>query len=274
MTSWQNFEKFVFKYLRRRYSEDGQIDFIESGGPNSHELDIRVLGKNSGEFLIEVKKKKSQAGQFVLSLKNKVFTFQPNKLDPLPTGLQLELIKAINATSQCRVDQKGFEVRCDQKLICGLVKEHYLKKGASFFITGDEKNLCIIPLPSICKAFEFSAIVRRKKSGSRSIPKSIRNYALKRIIEAKILELNLELLDIKFDEKDVVIKYKDVATIHEKERYLTYLNETFYLSGSDGCFKLKLTSATNNITVLYGATYKNYCDPFWEISFNNKLREL
>ncbi len=274
MSSWQDFEKFVFKYLRRRYSDDGQIDFIEAGGANSNELDIRVIGKNGGELLIEVKQTKSQAGQFMLSLENNIFSFQPTRQDSHPTILQKELINEINHLGKKSVDQKGFEVKYEQNLICRLVKEHYSKKGASFLVTGEQKNLCIIPLPYLCKAFIFSVHVRRKKSGSRSIPKSKRNEILKRAIEAKMTEINVKLLEINLKEKDVMIKYSGEASIQEKLRYFSHLNETLYLSGSDGYFRLKLTSRTNNITVLYGANYSEICEPSWEISFKEKLRTL
>ena len=43
MVNWQEFEGKTFRYLRRRYSDDGRIHFIKEGGFNSFGFDLKDI---------------------------------------------------------------------------------------------------------------------------------------------------------------------------------------------------------------------------------------
>lgn len=281
MSTWQEFEKSVFKYLRRHFSDNGEIHFIKAGDSDSTSLDIRVIGKSKKELHIEVKSHTSQAGQFVAQLNQGKFSFRPNKKFKSPTLHQQDLIDHLNKNSTKCVTQASIPIKdYPERKIIELVKEHYQSKGANYFISGEISSertfLGIIPVAEIGRAFNFFANIRRKKSGTRELPKSFEDKVqadLKRHLDS----LSITLISSKRCGRKYIILTNNNKILRKKILYFTCQDTGLYLSQNKNnlsLFELKTLSSTNNITIIYSLVYNWLRKEEWLTSFKKDLKEL
>ena len=280
MVDWQEFEEKAFRYLRRRYSDEGHIHFIKEGGPNSLKLDLKVQGRNGKEMYLEVKCPKAQAGQFVLDIKENNFYFKPNQKNSMPTKKQRDLIKHINLNFSKRdIFQSSIEINYECQKTSDLVKEHYLAKKTSYFITGsfdNGVNVGIIPLDNLSEAFIFKITLRRKRSGTRSLPIKD-DHIVEEIIKSKFEYLGIKIFCVKREGNKLLIKTNCKNKQKEKNLHFIGPNAQYFLSQSkqNSCeFELKVKSKTNSINIIYTSTYRGIMKKEWEKKFVEDLKKL
>jgi len=282
MKSWELFEQEVFKYLRRRFSLDGAIDFVQLGGSNSSILDIQAVGKSGNTILLEVKSSLAQAGQFVLEVKNSQFHFRPRAKGRVATSLQLELIKYMNQHFGRfqEVTQSAVEIDWPRELTNQLVQEHYRSKGAAYFVSGSiegDSKFGIVPLTHIGEAFTFKVILRRKKSGTNSLPLRLLNNELEKIVRLKCQNLGITLSHFENNQTRIQLRTSCLTRMTGHKMGIEHEGRSYYLSQSSsdlGLLELKAKSSTNNINIIYAAEYLFVDRPEWTKQFEKDLLEL
>lgn len=275
MTRWQDFEAEVFRYLRRSYSNQGTIDFTLEGGSNSQSADIRVLGQRS-EMMIEVKSPKSQCGQFVMDRRGTLFCYKSQGETDIPSDLQTRLVSHINSLPINNIDQRGVDISEHESLLCDLVKEHYRAKDVRFIITKSGNDFLEIPIEYIDQCFTFSACLRKKKSGSRSIPRKYRTEELKASLRIKMNELNLAVIDVDFQNEEVLIRHNGQFNCRRRDRALFFQNLSLYLreETSSSVVSARVKGNTNTITLIYSLEFNGFYNPTWKQHFQACLDGL
>jgi len=280
MSDWQDFEQRAFRFLRRRYSNGGTIDFVQEGASNSNVLDVKVVGQNCGEINIEVKSPVAQSGQFVMTRENGLFNFKPNRQYAQASVLQQKLIDYINEELDLEeVTQTAQVIPYSNQDAAELVKEHYDRKNASFFVTSnleDPQDFVIIPLESLEEAFNFQINLRRKKSGTRSIPASERE-AGESLAVSKLNELGISLKNTEVSGSKFLVRTNCEYKVDRKDSYFSEPHgDYFFAQVKDdlSTFEIKKRSRTNNINVVYGCEYNGVKNNSWQVQFEQVLSHL
>ena len=256
MENWRLFEKQSVSYLNKIFS-DSDFNFIHEGGSNSEAPDIGVknrVGKNL--FNIEAKLSPSQSGQFVI--KESSGKYNLTKLSKLSNPFSQEIIDYLNMKSN---DYLGFtsgvkEVNCDINLLINWVKSHYSSKHVFFIITSDSLDSfkSIIQMDELEKYFKVTACVRRKKSGTSHLPKSLFTFGLNKV-KIHLKSINEQFISFTNENKKTIVEIKNTKDVIKKSD--RYFGENLFLSPEDkmGQYSVKRTSSTNNINVIFSLIY-------------------
>lgn len=258
MKRWEKFELECCDYLNREMEEHG-LCFRKKGGSNSYEGDIEVL-RQADELpigKIETKLCPAQSGQFSISEQDSGYVFSEKNV--WPDSLFTEkIIRFINEHFEefQEVKQKGIPLLCNQKWLTEWVKEHYRRKSTDYIMTSHTLHSYkrIFPIDQIDDMFQVRAVVRRKKSGSRHLPKKEREKAKS--------DLHLHSQKELFAFKEFISEESKTYTYIEsknplKTKQLSF-GEGYYLSKDKHSEKyyIKKKSGTNNINVVFSLKYK------------------
>lgn len=219
MKNWEKFEIDATDYLNKTFSE--YASFIHNGKSNSKVSDIKVITKAENIFYIEVKKAKSQSGQFVLKInKNtKKFLYSDKNNNPV-NSYATEIINFMNENFDNfdNVSTKGKDIFMTnkQEIFSNWIIEMYKSKSVTHIIT---ENFVIIPLNSFGDYFTVTGKYRIKKSGSSSPAKS-------KIVELKNYLKNKYQIKSFGDDISKLIFSTDNEKIKNTK---FYLNETEYM---------------------------------------------
>ena len=250
MKKWENFERDISDYvndLLRNYD----ITVRKLGSSDSTIPDIEiVLNKSNKKFFIETKMPLSQTSQFVVEIKNGQFIYgSKNKFKS--NKFSEEIIELLNNDFDFykNVTQTGMVVPVPETIAVGWIASNMENKNVKFIISIDSSNnKKIIPLNEFDAFFNIKTILRRKKSGSQSIPKRFYDD-FKRQIENRFTKYKI------FSENNKLFISIPVD-LSKKECYIesNLLDDgkKYFLSKKDkNIYEVKLTSATNNPTVIF-----------------------
>lgn len=262
MQNWEKYEINSCKYLNDSISIKN-IVFNRKGGSDSNENDIEVLFKGQKLFSIEAKLSPSQCGQIVL-------------IEDIKGNYEISSkMKYTNPFSKKIVDKinRGIDLLPNDIDLFNWVKEHYRSKNSLFFITSTQVNgfNVIKPISNIDECFNVTAVVRRKRSGTRSIPKREHQNVEK--------ELLLHLKKIKIKRFSFIKGGKDLFLIIEEECYLIsddlYFGK-FFLSftGSGKKYRVKVRATTNNLNVVFSIQYNGVIESSGLNYLNDKIKKL
>lgn len=271
MKDWQLFEQECCTYLNS-VLKDYPFTFKCSGGSNSNASDIEVMKNNKSVFSIEVKLSPAQSGQFVVLEDNNVFSYSPRNVFSHNTYSR-QIVDHLNnkINLYTGVQQSAIDIDCPKYILTGWVKEHYRNKNSKFIITANSRsaNKAIIPIEQLGTYFDVSACLRRKKSGSRNLPKS--EYALaQKLLEDHFRKMGCKIKSFKREGSKYIVTLHSGAIINRYDRYLgngLYISE--HMSNS---FVVRKLSKTNNANVIFSLKYKEGCDP--ETGLKSLISEL
>ena len=164
MSKWKDFENEMTSYLQEMLDNYNTI-VKQYGNSDSTVSDIEIFS-NSKKFFVEVKMPVSQSSQFVVEI-------QDNKY--VSDKYSDEIVKILNDNFELyrKVNKKGFVIPVSSLVSFGWVISNMKNKNVEFIISVDKSNnQIIIPVDKISEIFNIKTILRRKKSGSRRLPKA------------------------------------------------------------------------------------------------------
>lgn len=250
MDKWKEFEHSATDFLNDYFKE---FSFENLGDSDSTAPDITVQTQE-GKFLtnIEVKYSPSQAGQIVVLIKNGHFEFSEKSKNPKVSSTDM-LIGHLNENYEIYSDvaQSSIAIEIEESILFSFIIEQYQHKNNDWIIASSKSSsltkhdLCFIPLTDIPKYFEISVSLRRKKSGTRTLAKSMRESA------EQIISKIFDNFEIKIEAKKTFL-YGDIGT-HPKE-----LPENLYLSKKEeNIYEIRKRSTTNNANIMFSLKLKN-----------------
>lgn len=250
--NWEQFEKKSEKYLNDHLSELG-YKVILKGGSNSHETDL-YLYDNLGHFLfcLDSKLCPAQCGQIVI----------------IDNGSKFELSKELKSSnpysesilSLINKSYKQFSENSDDviqilgvdEVLVNWVKNHYQEKQCLYIITTTKLDsyYSIIPLDEIEKVFAVSAVFRRKRSGTRDVPR--KNF--KSVTDSLTRHLNSNGIS-KYQIR--IIGKQLLFDLHQKSlpKGLMYFEDYFISDLGQGLYRVKNRAKTNNVNVVFTMNY-------------------
>jgi len=260
MKKWEIFEKDATKYLEEQKLNDSFL-FSNLGSNNSTAPDIKAFKHT---FNIEVKLSPAQAGQIVVTNNNNAFAFSKNSVNQEIDETTV-IIKHLNKYYNKYSIENPIPITGINETLYSFIKSQYIIKGNTWIISADNEKIsdaklkCLVPINEIQDNFNVSATLRRKKSGSSSMPKSQLESAKKIILSAcQTSKFTVE------NGKNIVSSYTG------KDR----LNHNVYLSKKDDCkYEIKKLSSTNNLNVVFELVLKKGCK-FKSIEFRKYLDNL
>ena len=249
MEKWKKFECSATKFLNDYFKE---FSFRNLGSSDSTAPDITIQTKQ-GKFLsnIEAKYSPSQAGQIVVLIKDDYFEFSEKSKNPKVTSTN-KLIKYLNENYALYSDvtQSSIDIEIEESILFSFIIEQYQHKSNDWIIASskssslDKDNLCFIPLEEISHYFKVSASLRRKKSGTSTLAKSMQERTKQVISEI------FDDFDIKMKGKKTFF-YGDIGT-HPKE-----LPKNLYLSEKgENIYEIRKRSTTNNANIMFSLKLK------------------
>ncbi len=250
MRKWENFERDISDYINDLL-KDYDVTVRQLGNSDSTIPDIEIaLNKSNKTFFIETKMPLSQTSQFVVEIKNDQFVYgSKNKFKS--NKFSEEIIEVLNNDFDFykNVTQTGMIVPVPETIAVGWIASNMENKNVKFIISIDSSNnKKIISLNELDSFFNIKTILRRKKSGSQSIPKrfyeDFKKHAENHFTKYKIFSKNNKLF-ISIPED-----------LSKKECYIesNLLNDgkKYFLSQKDkNIYEVKLTSATNNPNIIF-----------------------
>ena len=252
MEKWKEFEASATKFLNSYFTE---FTFENLGESDSTAPNIKVYTKE-GKLLtqIEAKYSPSQAGQIVVLLNSGQFEFSTKSKNPKVDSTEI-LIDHLNKNYETYSDvaQSAIPIQIDDSILFSFIIEQYQVKNNDWIIASSKSssltinNLALIPLDELPQYFEISASLRRKKSGTSSLAKSMRNKA------EEIISERFKNYEIKVEGKKTFF-HGDIGT-HPKE-----LPENLYLSPKgENVYEIRKRSTTNNANIMFSLKLKeNY----------------
>lgn len=260
---WEIFENDCFCYLNDKYLKEN-IDFIKAGKSNSKCSDIKVLKNNKDIFNMEIKMKASQSSQFALRIEDDKFIYSDLNQNE-NNKYSKEIIDYINSNYEKYKDIKQNSIKIDlsDNLYKNWINSHYRNSNIEFIITGDKNNKIILPIENIDKYFKIECFLRKKKSGSRKLPKSdieiIKDYINKNISKSfNIFNIDKEFY-IEFNSE---IK-KDIKFEIENNMYM------ISLCNNSNVAVIRKLGNTNNPTIIF--SLKLYNNKQYEDDLNKFL---
>ncbi|EOD00408.1 hypothetical protein [Caldisalinibacter kiritimatiensis] len=255
MARWRDFEIESVRYLNQKYGRE-DVCFKDVGGSNSNAPDINVILNSDHVFNMECKLSPSQAGQFVVLIEQDKFIYSPRNIYP-ENIYSKQIIEYLNEnfSSFENVGQSSLDIQCDTYVLSKWVENHYLQKDSRFIITSNVTKgfKAIIQTEEINRYFQVSACLRRKKSGSRNLPKKDFQIA-KELVTEHLESMECEVVNYFKEGKKT---YLEVNTTNDLQKENCYFGGNFYLSEEipREKYSVKKLSTTNNANVIFSLIY-------------------
>ncbi len=266
MQKWEEFEQNATEFLTQLHPD---FTFKNIGSTNSNAPDIEVYNaKNRNIFNIEAKYTPSQAGQIVVLDQDGTFEYSNKSKNTKVVSTDL-LINHLNNNydTYAEVAQSSIPIVVDKNILYSFIEEQYRIKKNEWIIASNvasslkSSSLCLIPISKIRNNFIVSAVLRRKKSGTSEIPKSMRSQA-KEIINSICDKPYFEEVGKK------MYFYGDIGS------HSCVLPENIYLSKKDtNKYEIRKRSNTNNANIMFSLELKDSYS-YMEESFISHLNSF
>ncbi len=173
MKKWEDFESDMTDYLQQML-KDYDVIVKQCGSADSTIPDIEIIIKsNNKKFYIETKMPASQTSQFVVEINDNKFVYG-NKKKYKSNQYSNEIINILNNNFELysKVSQKGMIVPVSETIAFSWIVSNMKNKNVQFVMSVDNSgNKKVFSLDQFNKFFNMKTIFRRKKSGSRNLPK-------------------------------------------------------------------------------------------------------
>lgn len=247
MKRWEQFEEDCCTYLNEQWGGEG-VHFVKKGGSNAYDGDIDVVRTLSGKVLgkIETKLCPAQSGQFTLSEEDGRYRYSASNVYPENENAQ-KIVEWVNENRGdfLRVGQSGIPLTCPQAWLADWVAEHYRKKHVYFVITSSSLSAPkrIVPIHLLQEVFDITAVVRRKKSGSRHLPAKERTALLLRLAEEAPVQ-------------SVLPKENKTLVYFDRDPDPNAVEGYFLSRQSSGGYYIKKKGTTNGVTLIFSLRLK------------------
>lgn len=249
---WQAFEIECTNFLNTTFS-NSNLKFERKGGSDSTNLDISIV-KNLNEVgKVEAKMPLSQAGQIVALIENNKFVYSKDSKSPNNIYVQciLDYLNT-NFKTYSQVGTSSIKINIDSDIFYSRISEYYSSfKKCNYFITHDPKTRCkaIFKCEDLKKYFDVSCVIRRKRSGTRDLPKKLYKSHIE-IISNQLNNKSINVID-RVSESNKLYLNLD-TNIDNESQYIATDNAEIYLSPvSDKTYRVKVRSNTNNPNILF-----------------------
>lgn len=265
MKKWEKFEDEVANYIKEKLYSYG-VSVKQYGKENSTVPDILItINKNNKKFYVEIKMPLAQTSQFVVEIKNDKFVYSTKNKFRLNSYSE-EIIKVLNGNFNLykNVKETGMKVNVPEAIAVSFIVSNMENKNVKFVVTIDDKeNKILFPISKFNEIYKVNTILRRKKSGSQSLPKKyysdvekllssiFKNYNYK--LYSSNNKLFLEI-PINLDRSNCYIDSKVLP-----------IGRRYFLSNKEnGLYEIRLTSKINNPNVIFeillktNTNFKNY----------------
>lgn len=258
MKQWEKFENDTTQFLQEAL---GEYDVIikQFGNADSTLPDIEISLKNTGSnFFIETKMPSSQTSQFVVDIYNNKFIYGTNNKFKA-NAYSDDIIQILNENYSLykNVSQSGMIVPVPDTIAFGWIVSNIKNKNVEFIMSIDSNsNERIIPIELFSNFFNVKTILRRKKSGSTSLPqkyyKDFENAIKGYFKKYKIFVDNSRLY---------VLIDKNLSKSECYFESSLFKNKKYFLSKKENnIYEVKLTSSTNNPNIIFELSVKDNID--------------
>lgn len=249
MENWEIYETNSKNYLNSIFNNP-DLDFIKTGGSDSTSNDILVNFKGKKLFSIEAKLSPSQCGQFVL-VRDELNRLTLSENMRFSNKYTNDIIELIDTKYENEISLLNLDI--SQSLLSNWVKEHYIKKGVEFIITSTGLNSfnSIIPVTEIENYFEFTGVLRRKRSGTRGVPRRDKNQSIL-LLQNHLRSLKINEYVIDDSDGDVTFKLNEDSVIYNDG---LYFDKYFISKVNLNMYKVKVRATTNNLNVVFSLKY-------------------
>lgn len=141
------------------------------GGSDSTVPDIKVK-KFEDDYHIEVKMRRAQGAQFLVNFVDDKFIYSSMGND----AFAIPLVNLMNDNKDEYKKSGTHVVSKDQKLCFDYVSDYYRNKGVRYFATKIKNKWKFTAIDDLLETYILTAYYRKKKSGSRSLPKKDDKY--------------------------------------------------------------------------------------------------
>lgn len=237
MRNWERTEVDTAEWVQRNVPEKWVVKHY--GGSNSKKPDLQLTHKVDKEVKnLEIKLLPSRCGQFALKQDGEMWKFSERN-QVKESFMSKKIIQYVN--QEKAMDQ--IEHSVPKTIVYHWVKDYLEQKNVEAIIasTPSQTKKYVIKKSELENYLDIKLVVRRKKSGSRAIPKKERLTA-----QEQILEKYPEAI---FKEKQ---KYLIVSNIKPDNQYI---NE-YILSPVNEGFSVRKPSKTSSVTVEFVITLK------------------
>lgn len=253
--NWEKFEVQCYKKLNSLLNHDESIRIQRNGGSDSTKSDIDIFKNKKLKTSIECKYSPAQSGQFVIMYRNKKFELSSkNKYINNISKDILDIINQENITDN-DIKQNAIKINLPNHILKNWIINHYKEKKSELIMTSTKLNsyIAIIPFLKIDQYFKMTAVIRKKKSGSRDISK--KNIEItKNKIKSHFQNINVKVEYFEIENKKLFVKINTYPELYDKY-YLD--NNNLYLSydALKNMHRIKQLSKTNNSTVIFLLEY-------------------
>ena len=261
MKKWEDFENEMTEYLQQML-KDYDVLVKQYGNADSTIPDIEItINSNNKKFYVEVKMPESQTSQFVVEIKNGKFIYgSKNKFKANQYSDEIIDILNENYNLYSAVAQTGMIVPVPDEVAFSWIASNMKNKNVEFIISVDnDGNKKIFSLDQFNKFFNIKKIFRRKKSGSKDLPKKYYDD-LKKHLDLRFSKYKYSLntdgkklyLDLRLDLNKNEC-YIDSDVLPDGKRY-------FLSNKGNGKYEVKITSITNNTNIIFELSVKDNID--------------
>lgn len=245
---WQIFEQQSLKYLETKYPNNV---YKIIGGSNSTMGDIQVFNESHIHLYdIEIKLCPSQAGQFVICDEGTCFSYSKRNKHQ-QNIYSSSIISYINKNFERfqGVTQSSIPILVNEDILYNYLISHFKNKNCKYIIASNGLNSEIFhfPIEKIPEYLIVNAYLRRKKSGSRKLPK--KEYS----IASSLLQTSYSHLP------GIIELGKDLLYQPDTPLDTTnlYFGDSYYLSEiKENTYKVRKISKTNNPNVIFSLQIK------------------
>lgn len=276
LKQWEAFEIECTDFLNDNFSNDN-LEFKREGGSDSTNLDISIIKNLSEVGKVEVKMPTAQAGQIVALIENNRFVYSPDSKSP--NNIYVKCILDYlnnNFPTYSQVGTSSIPIDIDDDIFYSRINEYYSSfKDCNYFITQDPNTKCkaLFKCEDLKEYFNISCVIRRKKSGTRDLPKKYYD-SYPSIISNILDKKSVTLLDTIEEDGRLYLNLDN--KLDSKSQYIATDEADLYLSPiSDTTYRVKVRSGTNNPNIMFELKLKRDITVNEGIEdFNNYLLSL
>jgi len=271
INNWQRFELLATKFLQENYGD--YASFEQQGGSDSTIPDILVT-TTKGQFYIETKSSEAQSGQFVIlpnNVTNEFYFSEKNKTEE--NELTQIIVDYMNNdwNRYKNVSTEGLSIDMSDAIFANWITNYYKYKNVKYFISGTETKFVIIPIDDFSKSFDVTASYRKKRSGTRPLPKkylsSVDNYFKRLYASSFVIEKGKHFyLNVGISNENLDKTYFEIQGIDDVTFYLSKDNQ--YQSG----YRISVRSNTNNPNIIFSIKLKPNVMGISHSSFISQLK--
>lgn len=253
MKDWEKFENKMYEQVAEIFKNYDVI--VEKLGKSDSTLpDIKITKEDGNVIFLETKMPKAQTSQFVVIPENNRFLYSTKNKYPFNEYAGMIISELNKNPKYFDVRQNQIIVDISNEIASKWIISNMKSKRVDYIITESDKNeSSTFPIEKIADYFSIKTTLRRKKSGSRTIPESklddfIICYKNKFCKEPIIKKKNGKIFVEEQNEKS---KYIESDNLKLGSRYF------FDKSDKNNLCQIKVTGSTNNPNIIFEIMAKN-----------------